>query len=121
VGAYVLPAVARQLRVIAGQEDSSTQALIVEAIELLFRDRGVAPPGSRGDEPARKPPEPDLVTRTSQAAPAAGRHVHQVQPAEPADTSRQRRRAGQVVEPPGASRRRLSARISADAEPISTG
>ena len=40
VGAYVPPDVARQLRVIAAQEDTSTQALIVEAINLLFRHRG---------------------------------------------------------------------------------
>ena len=39
VGAYVPPDVARQLRVIAAREDSSTQALIEEAIEMLFRSR----------------------------------------------------------------------------------
>ena len=43
VGAYVPPDVARQLRVIAAQEDTSTQALIVEAIELLFRSRTRTP------------------------------------------------------------------------------
>ena len=43
VGAYVDPDVARQLRVIAAQEDTNTQALIVQAIEMLFRSRaGVA-------------------------------------------------------------------------------
>ena len=42
VGAYVPPDVARQLRVIAAQEDTSTQALIVEAIEMLFRSRARA-------------------------------------------------------------------------------
>ena len=42
VGAYVPPDVARQLRVIAAQEDTSTQALIVEAINLLFRHRGAS-------------------------------------------------------------------------------
>ena len=42
VGAYVPPAVARQLRVLAAQEDSSTQALIEQAIELLFRSRAKA-------------------------------------------------------------------------------
>ena len=41
VGAYVPPDVARQLRVIGAQEDSSTQALIEEAIAMLFRHRGV--------------------------------------------------------------------------------
>ena len=39
VGCYVDPAVARQLRVIAAQEDSSVQQLIEEAIEMLFRSR----------------------------------------------------------------------------------
>ena len=39
VGAYVAPDVARQLRVIAAQEDTSTQALIEQAIEMLFRSR----------------------------------------------------------------------------------
>ena len=42
VGAYVPPNVARQLRVIAAQEDTSTQALIEQAIEMLFQDRGVS-------------------------------------------------------------------------------
>ena len=42
VGCYVPPDVARQLRVLAATEDSSTQALIVEAIGLLFRSRGLA-------------------------------------------------------------------------------
>ncbi len=39
VGAYVTPDVARQLRVIAAQEDTSRQALIEQAIEMLFRSR----------------------------------------------------------------------------------
>ena len=39
VGAYVPPDVARQLRVIAAQEDTSTQALIEQAIEMLFQSR----------------------------------------------------------------------------------
>ena len=39
VGAYVDPDVARQLRVIAAAEDTSTQALIEEAIEMLFQSR----------------------------------------------------------------------------------
>ena len=39
VGAYVPPDVVRQLRVIAAQEDTSTQALIEQAIEMLFRSR----------------------------------------------------------------------------------
>ena len=42
VGAYVPPATARQLRVIAAQEDTSTQALIEQAIEMLFRSRSRA-------------------------------------------------------------------------------
>ena len=42
VGAYVPPDVARQLRVHrGGQEDTSTQALIEQAIEMLFQSRGV--------------------------------------------------------------------------------
>ena len=46
VGAYVPPDVAQRLRVLAAQEDTSTQALIVEAIEMLFRSRrgGVGKP-----------------------------------------------------------------------------
>ena len=39
VGAYVDPAVARRLRVLAAAEDTSTQALIEEAIEMLFQSR----------------------------------------------------------------------------------
>lgn len=39
VGAYVDPAVARQLRVLAAAEDSSVQQLVEEAIEMLFRSR----------------------------------------------------------------------------------
>ena len=39
VGAYVSPGGARQLRVLAAQEDTSTQAPIEQAIELLFRSR----------------------------------------------------------------------------------
>ena len=42
VGAYVPPDVARQLRVIAAQEDTSTQALIEQAIEMLFQSRAGA-------------------------------------------------------------------------------
>ena len=42
VGAYVPPDAARQLRVIAAQEDTSTQALIEQAIEMLFRSRAGA-------------------------------------------------------------------------------
>ena len=42
VGAYVPPATARQLRVIAAQEDTSTQALIEQAIEMLFQSRAGA-------------------------------------------------------------------------------
>ena len=39
VGAYVDPDVARQLRVIAAQEDTSVQALIVEGIERVVQAR----------------------------------------------------------------------------------
>ena len=42
IGAYVPPDVARQLRVLAAQEDTSTQALIEQAIEMLFRSRSRA-------------------------------------------------------------------------------
>ena len=42
VGAYVPPDTARQLRVIAAREDSSTQALIEQAIEMLFQSRAGA-------------------------------------------------------------------------------
>ena len=43
VGAYIDPAVARQLRVIAASEDTSTQALIEEAIAMLFQSRKHSP------------------------------------------------------------------------------
>ena len=39
VGAYVLPDVARQLRVIAAQEDTSVQALIEEGIKRVLAAR----------------------------------------------------------------------------------
>ncbi len=39
VGVYVLPDVAHRLRVLAAVESTSTQALIEQAIELLFRSR----------------------------------------------------------------------------------
>ena len=39
VGAYVDPDMARRLRVIAAQEDTSTQALIMEGIERVFQAR----------------------------------------------------------------------------------
>ena len=39
VGVYVPPDVAHRLRVIAAQEDASTQALIVEGIERVFQAR----------------------------------------------------------------------------------
>ena len=42
VGVYVLPDVAHRLRVLAAQEDTSTQALIEQAIEMLFRSRSRA-------------------------------------------------------------------------------
>ena len=42
VGVYVLPDVAHRLRVLAAVESTSTQALIVEAIEMLLRSRARA-------------------------------------------------------------------------------
>ena len=42
VGAYVDPAVARRLRVIAAAEDTSVQQLIEEAIAALFQSRSTA-------------------------------------------------------------------------------
>lgn len=39
VGVYVLPDVAHRLRVLAAVESTSTQALIEEGIEMLFRAR----------------------------------------------------------------------------------
>ena len=56
VGAYVPPDTARQLRVIAAQEDSSVQQLIEQAIELLFADRAI--------------PITSTTTTTTGAAPA---------------------------------------------------
>ena len=40
VGAYVDPAIARQLRVIAAAEDSSVQQLVEEGIARVLQDRG---------------------------------------------------------------------------------
>ena len=45
VGVYVLPDVAHRLRVLAAQEDTSTQALIEQAIEMLFQSRGAGGAG----------------------------------------------------------------------------
>ena len=42
VGVYVLPDVAHRLRVLAAVESTSTQALIEQAIEMLFRSRSRA-------------------------------------------------------------------------------
>ena len=42
VGVYVLPDVAHRLRVLAAVESTSTQALIEQAIEMLFRSRARA-------------------------------------------------------------------------------
>lgn len=39
VGGYFDPAVSRQLRSIALEEDSSVQALLAEAIDMLFQSR----------------------------------------------------------------------------------
>ena len=39
VGGYFDPEVSRQLRVIAAEEDSSVQALLAEAIDMLFQSR----------------------------------------------------------------------------------
>ena len=40
VGAYVEPAIARQLRIIAAAEDSSVQKLVEEGIARVLQDRG---------------------------------------------------------------------------------
>ena len=40
VGAYVDPAIARQLRVLAAAEDSSVQQLVEEGIKLVLKARG---------------------------------------------------------------------------------
>ena len=39
VGAYVAPDVAHRLRVLAAVEDTSTQALIEQALAMLFQSR----------------------------------------------------------------------------------
>lgn len=39
IGGYFDPAVSKQLRAIALEEDSSVQALLAEAIDLLFQSR----------------------------------------------------------------------------------
>ena len=46
VGAYVAPDVAHRLRVLAAVEDTSTQALIEQAIEMLFQSRGAGGAGT---------------------------------------------------------------------------
>ena len=40
VGGYFDPAVAKQLRLIAAAEDTTLQALLSEALNLLFKSRG---------------------------------------------------------------------------------
>lgn len=43
VGGYFDPEVSKQLRAIAADEDTTTQALVGEALNLLFRDRSKPP------------------------------------------------------------------------------
>jgi hypothetical protein len=42
VGAHVSPDVAKQLRMIAAEEGTTNKALIEEALDLLFKKKGVA-------------------------------------------------------------------------------
>lgn len=39
IGGYFDPAVSKQLKVIAAEEDSSVQALLAEALDMLFQSR----------------------------------------------------------------------------------
>jgi hypothetical protein len=40
IGAHLSPDVGRQLRMIAAEEDTDVKALLIEAINLLFKTRG---------------------------------------------------------------------------------
>jgi hypothetical protein len=40
IGGYFDPAVGRQLRVIAGEEEQTVQSLLEEALDMLFQARG---------------------------------------------------------------------------------
>lgn len=40
VGAHLSPDVGKQLRIIAAEEDTDVKALLIEAINLLFKTRG---------------------------------------------------------------------------------
>lgn len=43
VGAHFPPAIARQLKIIAAEEGTTNKALIQEALNLLFKKKGVKP------------------------------------------------------------------------------
>ena len=44
IGGYFAPAVSKQLRVLAAEEDTSVQELLEQAIGLLFQSRGRSTP-----------------------------------------------------------------------------
>ena len=44
IGGYFAPEVARQLRMLASEEETTVQELLAEALRLLFRNRGRSMP-----------------------------------------------------------------------------
>ena len=46
VGGYFPPAVAKQLRLLASEEETTLQGLLTEALTLLFDKRGLSMPSS---------------------------------------------------------------------------
>lgn len=42
IGGYFDPAVARQIKALAAEEDTTVQALVAEALDMLFQSRGRA-------------------------------------------------------------------------------
>ena len=49
IGGYFDPAVARQIKSLAAEEDTTVQELVAEALDLLFKSRG-KPAIARKDE-----------------------------------------------------------------------
>jgi hypothetical protein len=52
IGGYFDPAVSKQMRAIALEEDSSVQALLEEALDMLFQSRNVPMIATRKDKKA---------------------------------------------------------------------
>ena len=47
IGGYFDPAVARQVKALAAEEDTTVQELVAEALDMLFQARGKAPIAGR--------------------------------------------------------------------------